>query len=136
MDKYIQERIAVDPAVMAGQPLIKGTRLTVEYICGRCARGATAAQLCAEYPGVTPDDILACLWYPRELPGMPGVTQPFFFDLGHQGNVDYTQIAQARSMTPDALLERHEAWQRFFREARDRVALRERHHRQAGPGSG
>jgi uncharacterized protein (DUF433 family) len=136
MEKHLQERIGVDPDVMAGQPVIKGTRLTVEYICGRCARGATAAELCAEYPGVAPEDILACLWYPRELPGTPGVTQPSLFDLGHQGDVDYTQIAQARTMTPDALLERHEGWRRFLREARDRVALRERHNHQAGTGSG
>ncbi len=128
-DKQLLERITVNPAIMAGKPVIKGTRLTVEYICGRCARGATAADLCAEYEGLTPEDVLACLWYPRELPFTPGVTQPYGFDLGHQGDVDYTQIAQARAMTPDELLERHEGWRQFLREARDDVAFRERHDR-------
>lgn len=133
-DAQLLERIAADPKVMSGKPVIKGTRLTVEYICGRIARGATVADLCAEYEGLTPDDVLACLWYPRELPCTPGATQPYFFDLGHQGDVDYTQIVQSLTMTPEELLERHEGWRLFLREARDHVAVREGHDRQVGAG--
>lgn len=135
-DKQLLDRIVADPNVMAGKPAIKGTRLTVDYICGRIARGSTVAELCAEHEGVTPDDVSACLWYPRELPSAPGVSQPYCFDLGHQGEVDYTQIAQSLSMTPDELLERHEGWRVFLREALGDVALRERHDREAGAGPG
>jgi uncharacterized protein (DUF433 family) len=133
-DKQLLDRIAVNPKVMTGKPVIKGTRLTVEYVCGCIARGATVADLCAEYEGLTSEDILACLWYPRELPSAPGVTQPYFFDLGHQGDVDYTQIIQSRAMTPEELLERHEGWRLFLQETQDHVALRNRHDRQAGTG--
>jgi uncharacterized protein (DUF433 family) len=128
------DRIEVNPKVMSGKPVIKGTRLAVEYVCGRVARGATVADLCAEYEDLTPEDIVACLWYPRELPCTPGVTQPYCFDLGHQGDVDYTQIVQSLEMTPDALLARHEGWRLFLQEALDNVALREGHDRQTGSG--
>lgn len=134
-DIQLLERIAVEPKVMSGKPTIKGTRLTVEYVCGRIARGATVADLCAEYNGLTPEDVLACLWYPRELPGASGVTQPYFFDLGHQGEVDYTQIIQSLAMTPEELLERHEGWRLFLREAKDHVAVRKGHDNQAGAGT-
>ncbi len=134
-DNQLLDRITVNPQVMVGKPTIRGTRLTVEYICGLIARGATVADLCAEYQGLTPEDVLACLWYPRELPTTPGVTQPYFFDLGHQGDVDYTQIVQSLAMTPDELLERHEGWRLFLQEARDHVALRKRHDRPTGTGA-
>ena len=134
-DTKLLERIVMDPKVMAGKPVIKGTRLSVEYICGRIARGATFAELRAEHAGLAQEDILACLWYPRELPCTPGASQPYFFDLGHQGDVDYTQINQALAMTPDELLERHEGWRVFLREVRRNVALREGHDNQAGTGS-
>jgi uncharacterized protein (DUF433 family) len=133
-DTQLLERIEVNPKVMTGKPVIKGTRLTVEYICGRIARGTTAADLCSEYEGLTPEDVLACLWYPREIPSSGGVTQPYFFDLGHQGEVDYTQIVQALAMTPDELLERHEGWRLFLKEVQEHVALRDGDDRQAGAG--
>ena len=135
VDTTLLERIVVDPEVMSGKPLIRGTQLTVEYICGRIARGATVADLCAEHDGLTPEDVLACLWYPRVLPFTPGVTQPYFFDLGHQGDVDYTQIVQSLAMTPDELLERHEGWRAFLKEVKSDVALREGHDNQAGTGA-
>jgi len=132
----VLDRIAVNPEVMGGKPVLKGTRLTVEYICGRIARGSTVAGLCAEYEGLTPEDVLACLWYPRELPGASGITQPYFFDLGHQGDVDYTQITQSLAMTPEELLERHEGWRLFLRETQDNVALCKGPDSQAGTGTG
>ena len=57
------ERIVVSPRVMVGKPVIKGTRLTVEYILRRLAQGATADDLMQEYDGLTHDDIQACLLY-------------------------------------------------------------------------
>ncbi|MDO8683663.1 MAG: DUF433 domain-containing protein [Armatimonadota bacterium] len=60
-DEQLLERIVINPKVMLGKPVIKGTRLTVEYIIDRLAHGATADDLIREYEGIIPDDILACL---------------------------------------------------------------------------
>jgi uncharacterized protein (DUF433 family) len=57
------ERLAVNPRVMVGKPVIKGTRLTVEYILNLLAHGATEAEILNEYQGLTHEDILACLLF-------------------------------------------------------------------------
>lgn len=62
-DQQLLERIACDPKVMVGKPVIKGTRLTVEYILNLLARGSSAADILDEYEGVTPEDIQACLLF-------------------------------------------------------------------------
>jgi uncharacterized protein (DUF433 family) len=59
-DQELLERITMNPKVMVGKPVIKGTRLTVEYILARLAHGATSADLVSEYPGLVAEDILAC----------------------------------------------------------------------------
>ncbi len=56
-------RIVLDPKVMDGKPVIKGTRLTVEYILGLLAQGADSAEILEEYEGLTPEDIRACLLF-------------------------------------------------------------------------
>jgi uncharacterized protein (DUF433 family) len=56
-------RIGLDPKVMVGKPVIKGTRLTVEYIIGLLAQGATYEEIVNDYPGVTAEDIQACLLF-------------------------------------------------------------------------
>jgi uncharacterized protein (DUF433 family) len=60
-DEQLLRRIAIDPKVMLGKPVIKGTRLTVEYIIERLAHGATTADLTSEYEGLQPEDVAACL---------------------------------------------------------------------------
>ena len=55
------ERIVINPNVMVGKPVIKGTRLTVQYILGRLAQGATVAEITQEYDGLTVEDVQACL---------------------------------------------------------------------------
>jgi len=57
------ERIVINPAVMVGKPVIKGTRLTVDFILNQLAHGATEAQILDEYQGLTLDDIHACLLF-------------------------------------------------------------------------
>jgi uncharacterized protein (DUF433 family) len=57
------ERIVVDPEVLAGKPVIRGTRLTVEFILELLAAGQSENDLPTNYPGLTRDDILACLSY-------------------------------------------------------------------------
>jgi len=50
-DQKLLERITLNPKVMAGKPVIKGTRLTVEYVLNLLAHGATAADIIKEYGG-------------------------------------------------------------------------------------
>ena len=47
-DEQLLDRIAIDPGVMVGKPVIKGTRLTVEYILNLLAHGATPDEILAE----------------------------------------------------------------------------------------
>ncbi len=62
-DQKLLERITLDPKVMVGKPVIKDTRLSVEYILNTLAHGATAADIIKEYDGVTVEDIQACLLF-------------------------------------------------------------------------
>jgi uncharacterized protein (DUF433 family) len=59
-------RIALDPAILVGKPVIRGTRLAVEFIIGLMADGWTEADILQGYPGITHDDLLACLAYARD----------------------------------------------------------------------
>lgn len=58
-----QDRITVDPAVLVGKPVVKGTRLAVEFILELLANGWTDQQIRDNYPGLTREDISACLHY-------------------------------------------------------------------------
>jgi uncharacterized protein (DUF433 family) len=62
-DKKLLERITVDPRVLVGKAVIKGTRLSVESILNQLAHGATPEGLMAEYGGLTREDIQACLLF-------------------------------------------------------------------------
>jgi uncharacterized protein (DUF433 family) len=57
------ERIEVNPAVMVGKPVIRGTRLTVEFALGLLAHGTAMDDILAEYPGLTVEDVQACLLF-------------------------------------------------------------------------
>jgi uncharacterized protein (DUF433 family) len=61
-----QPRVVLDPKVLAGKPVIKGTRLSVEFVIGLLADGWREADILAHYPGLTHDDIIACLSYARD----------------------------------------------------------------------
>jgi len=62
-DEQLLERISIDPRVMVGKPVIKGTRLTVEYILRMLAHGVTIGEILDEYEGLVPEDIQACLLF-------------------------------------------------------------------------
>jgi uncharacterized protein (DUF433 family) len=62
-----QDRIIVDPEVLVGKPVIKGTRMAVEFIVGLLAQGWSETDILQNYPGVTKEDILACLSYASEV---------------------------------------------------------------------
>jgi uncharacterized protein (DUF433 family) len=60
-------RIVLDPAVLAGKPVIRGTRLSVDFIIGLMADGWSESDILHNYPGLTHDDIAACLAYARDV---------------------------------------------------------------------
>jgi len=62
-----QERIAIDPKILVGKPVVKGTRLAVEFIIELLAQGWSEAEVLRNYPGLTSDDIKACLAYAGEM---------------------------------------------------------------------
>jgi uncharacterized protein (DUF433 family) len=54
-----QERIIVDPDILVGKPVIKGTRLAAEFILELLSLGWSEEQILTNYPGLTPEDVLA-----------------------------------------------------------------------------
>ena len=58
-----KDRIIVDPNILVGKPVIKGTRLAVEFIVDLLAQGWQENEILRNYPGLTHDDIAACLKY-------------------------------------------------------------------------
>lgn len=65
-DQRLLERITFNPKVMVGKPIIRGTRLTVEYILNLMAHGATVAEILDEYDSLIYRDIQACLLFATE----------------------------------------------------------------------
>ncbi len=59
----ITDRIELNPKIMLGKPVIRGTRITVELILRKIAEGADEAALLAAYPTLTKDDIQAAVTY-------------------------------------------------------------------------
>ena len=55
------DRIEINPKVLAGKPVIKGTRLSVQFIVGLLGQGITMEEILQEYYRLTKEDILACL---------------------------------------------------------------------------
>jgi uncharacterized protein (DUF433 family) len=60
-------RIVLDSAVLAGKPVIRGTRLSVDFVIGLMADGWSEADILRNYPGLSHDDIAACLAYARDV---------------------------------------------------------------------
>jgi uncharacterized protein (DUF433 family) len=59
----VTDRIEVDPKVMMGKPMIRGTRIPVELLLRKLAEGATEADLLDAYPRLTREDIQAAIGY-------------------------------------------------------------------------
>jgi len=62
-----RERITIDPKIVLGKPVIKGSRITVELILRKLSEGMTIDELLEAYPHLTKDDILAALSYSAEV---------------------------------------------------------------------
>ena len=59
----ITDRIELNPSIMLGKPVVRGTRVTVELILRKIAEGADEATLLAAYPNLTKADIQAAVTY-------------------------------------------------------------------------
>ena len=62
-----KDRITVDPDILVGKPIIKGTRISVELILDRAADGWSMDDILASYPHINRDDVLAALKFAAEL---------------------------------------------------------------------
>lgn len=62
-----KERITIDPRILVGKPVVKGTRLAVEFIVDLLAQGWSEEEILRNYPGLTRDDIMACLRYASDV---------------------------------------------------------------------
>ena len=62
-----RERIVIDPAILVGKPIVKGTRIAVEFVIDLLGRGYTQAQVLQQYDHLSSDDIHACLGYAAEI---------------------------------------------------------------------
>jgi uncharacterized protein (DUF433 family) len=62
-EEQLLERIVLNPKVMVGKPVIRGTRLTVDFILNLLAHGATENEILTEYKGLTIEDIHACFLF-------------------------------------------------------------------------
>jgi uncharacterized protein (DUF433 family) len=58
-----QDRIVVDPAILVGKPVVKGTRLSVEFVVDLLAQGWSEDEILRNYPRLTHEDLQACLHY-------------------------------------------------------------------------
>ena len=63
MEERYKERIVIDPEIMVGKPVIKGTRIPVDAIIRRLAEGLSIKEILEDYPNLTREDIMASLEY-------------------------------------------------------------------------
>lgn len=67
MEQEVYRRIVINPAVMVGKPVIKGTRIPVDLIVRLLAQGMTPQEILEDYPNLTMEDIRAALEYVAEI---------------------------------------------------------------------
>jgi uncharacterized protein (DUF433 family) len=62
-----RERITVDAAILVGKPIVKGTRISVEFVVDLLGRGWTQEQILREYDHLSAQDVQACLAYASDV---------------------------------------------------------------------
>jgi uncharacterized protein (DUF433 family) len=67
MDDQLRQRIFIDPKVMVGKPVIRGTRIPVELIVRMLGQGISEIDILREYPHLQPEDIRAALVYASQV---------------------------------------------------------------------
>jgi uncharacterized protein (DUF433 family) len=70
MQTWLSDRIALDPAVCHGKPVVRGTRVLAANIVGAVAAGQTTREILEDYPALTEADIRACLEFAGGLTAM------------------------------------------------------------------
>jgi uncharacterized protein (DUF433 family) len=60
------DRIVVDPDILVGKPVVRGTRLSVDFLLGLLSQGWAESEILRNYPGLERDDLLACWAYAAE----------------------------------------------------------------------
>ena len=63
MDEKLAERIVINPQIMVGKPVVRGTRIPVELIVRMLAQGISENEILSEYPRLQQEDIRAALGY-------------------------------------------------------------------------
>lgn len=63
----LPERLMIDPEILSGKPIIRGSRIPAEFIIDLLATGMSDAEILGNYPGLQRQDILACLAYASQL---------------------------------------------------------------------
>jgi uncharacterized protein (DUF433 family) len=61
------ERIEIHPQILAGKPVIKGTRISVHYILGLLTHGESPESIVKDHPNITTDDVYACIEFASEV---------------------------------------------------------------------
>ena len=59
----VSDRIVIEPEILAGKPIVRGTRLSVEFVVGLLGDSWSEADILRNYPNLTHEDIAACLRY-------------------------------------------------------------------------
>jgi uncharacterized protein (DUF433 family) len=62
-----RDKIDLNPSVLVGKPVVRGSRLSVDFILGLMGRGWSEIDVLRNYPGITHEDIAACLQYASEI---------------------------------------------------------------------
>jgi uncharacterized protein (DUF433 family) len=60
------DRITINPSILTGKPIVRDTRLSVEFILDLLAQGWSEAEVLQNYPGLSRDDLQACIAYAAE----------------------------------------------------------------------
>ena len=63
IEETLLKRITANPEIFGGKPIVRGMRISVELILSLLAQGETVEAILADYPGLEPDDLRACLAY-------------------------------------------------------------------------
>jgi len=62
-----EDRITIDPRVLTGKPVVRGTRIAVEFVVELLSEGWSEQQILDNYPGLSHEDYLACLRYASDV---------------------------------------------------------------------
>jgi uncharacterized protein (DUF433 family) len=63
----LPERLTIDPEILSGKPIIRGSRIAAEFVIDLMAAGMSESEILENYPGLHREDILACLAYASQL---------------------------------------------------------------------